>query len=190
MGSHCLLWRSFRQGIESSSLALQADSLPFEAPGKPKIPHKKWSLTFLPLPLQAKLTRKTQTQVRLYSVCVCECVCECVCVCVCVHECVCVHARTHARAHSVALLLSCALVFAAPWTVDCQASRSMEFSRQQYWSGLSCPTPGDHSNPGIKPVSLASPVLAGGSLPLALPGKPYCIFTMQMINEKNYYEQE
>ena len=120
----------------------------------------------------------------------CVSVCVSVCVCVCVHECVCVHARTHARAHSVALLLSCALVFAAPWTVDCQASRSMEFSRQQYWSGLSCPTPGDHSNPGIKPVSLASPVLAGGSLPLALPGKPYCIFTMQMINEKNYYEQE
>ena len=183
MGSHCLLWRSFRQGIESSSLALQADSLPFEAPGKPKIPHKKWSLTFLPLPLQAKLTRKTQTQVRLYSVCVCECVCVRVWLCVCVR----MHACTCTLSRSVAQLC---LSFAAPWTVDCQASRSMEFSRQQYWSGLSCPTPGGHSNPGIKPVSLASPVLAGGSLPLALLGKPCCIFTMQMIKEKNYYEQE
>ena len=64
--------------MESSSLTLQADSLPFEALGKPKIPHKKWPLTFLPLPLQAKLTRETQTQVRLYSVCVCVCVCVCV----------------------------------------------------------------------------------------------------------------
>ena len=177
MGSHYLLWRSSRQGMESSSLALQADSLPFEAPGKPKIPHKKWPLTFLPLPLQAKLTRETQTQVRLYSMCVCVCVC----VCLRTHTCRCTLSRSVA---------SCALVFAAPWTVDCQAPRSMEFSRQQYWSGLSCPTPGDHSNPGIKPVSFASPVLAGGSLPLALLGKPYCIFTMQMINEKNYYEQE
>ena len=109
------------------------------------------------------------------------CVCVCVCVCLRTHTCRCTLSRSVA---------SCALVFAAPWTVDCQAPRSMEFSRQQYWSGLSCPTPGDHSNPGIKPVSFASPVLAGGSLPLALLGKPYCIFTMQMINEKNYYEQE
>ena len=35
------------------------------------------------------------------------------------------------------------------------------FSRKEYWSGLSCPSPGDLPNPGIKPVSLTSPVLAG-----------------------------
>ena len=38
----------------------------------------------------------------------------------------------------------------------------MEFTRQEYWSGLPFPTPGDLPDPGIEPVSLASPVLAGG----------------------------
>ena len=48
------------------------------------------------------------------------------------------------------------------WTVACQAPLSMGFSRQEYWSGLPCPPPGDLPNPGIEPVSLASPALAGG----------------------------
>ena len=38
---------------------------------------------------------------------------------------------------------------------------SMGFSRQEYWSGLPCPAPGDLSHPGIEPVSLMSPALAG-----------------------------
>ena len=38
----------------------------------------------------------------------------------------------------------------------------MGFSRQEYWSGLPCPPPGDVPNPGIEPVSLMSPALAGG----------------------------
>ena len=38
----------------------------------------------------------------------------------------------------------------------------MEFSRQEYWSGLSCPPPGDLPDPGIEPSSLMSPALAGG----------------------------
>ena len=37
----------------------------------------------------------------------------------------------------------------------------MEFSRQEYWSGLPCPPPGDLPDPGIEPTSLVSPVLAG-----------------------------
>ena len=45
------------------------------------------------------------------------------------------------------------VVFATPWTVACQASLSMEFSRQEYWSGLLLPTPGDfltqESNPHL-----------------------------------------
>ena len=45
-----------------------------------------------------------------------------------------------------------------PWTVAHQAPLSMGFSRQEYWSGLSCPSPADLPNPGIKP---ASPALAG-----------------------------
>ena len=44
----------------------------------------------------------------------------------------------------------------------CQAPLSMAFSRQEYWSGLPCPSLGDLPDPGIKPTSLTSPALAGG----------------------------
>ena len=47
-----------------------------------------------------------------------------------------------------------------PWTVACQAPLSMGFSRQEYWSGLPCPPPGDLLDPGIEPASL-SYALAG-----------------------------
>ena len=57
--------------------------------------------------------------------------------------------------------LSCVWLFAAPWTVACQAPVSMEFSRQEYWSGLPCPPPGDLPNPGIKPPSLVSSAWPG-----------------------------
>ena len=49
-----------------------------------------------------------------------------------------------------------------PWTVAHQTTLSMEFSRQEYWSGLPCPPPGDLPNLGIEPTSLVSPALAGG----------------------------
>ena len=56
--------------------------------------------------------------------------------------------------------------------MDCSPPvSSVEFFRQVYWSGLPFPTLGDLPDPGIKPVSLVSPALAGSSLPLALPGK-------------------
>ena len=42
-----------------------------------------------------------------------------------------------------------------------QAPLSLGFSRQEHWSGLPCPPPGDLPNPGMEPVSLASPALAG-----------------------------
>ena len=48
-----------------------------------------------------------------------------------------------------------------PWTVD-KAPLSMGFSRQEYWSGLLFPSPGDLPHPGIEPVSLMPPALAGG----------------------------
>ena len=48
-----------------------------------------------------------------------------------------------------------------PWTIACWAPLSMEFSRQEYWSHLPLPTPGDLPNPGIEPASLTSPALAG-----------------------------
>ena len=52
--------------------------------------------------------------------------------------------------------------FVTLWTVALQAPLSMEFSRQESWSGLPCPPPGDLPDPGIKPMSLKSPALAGG----------------------------
>ena len=66
--------------------------------------------------------------------------------------------------------LSHVWLFAAAWTIAHQAPLSMEFSRQEYWNGLSFPTPGDLSNPGFK---LASPVLEGRFLTSEPPGKPY-----------------
>ena len=59
--------------------------------------------------------------------------------------------------------------FVNPWTVVCQAPLSMELSRQEYWSGLPCPTPGDLPNPGIKP---GSPALQADSLLSEPLGKP------------------
>ena len=49
-----------------------------------------------------------------------------------------------------------------PWTVAHEAPLSMGFSRQEYQSGLPSPPPGNHVDPGIKPISLMSPALAGG----------------------------
>ena len=56
----------------------------------------------------------------------------------------------------------CVQLFAISWTGAHQAPLSMTFSRQEYWSGLPCPPPGDLPNPGTEPSSLASPALAGG----------------------------
>ena len=56
-----------------------------------------------------------------------------------------------------------------PWTVVCQASLPMGFSRQEHWSGFPCPPPGDLPNPGIK---LKSPILQGDSLLSEPPGTP------------------
>ena len=52
-------------------------------------------------------------------------------------------------------------LFAIPWTIVYQASLSMGFSRQEYWSGLPFPSPGDLPNPGIEP---GSPTLQADSL--------------------------
>ena len=62
-------------------------------------------------------------------------------------------------------LLSCFICvrpFVILWTVACQAPLSMEFSRQEYWSGLPCPPTGDLPNPGIKSTSLTTPAVADG----------------------------
>ena len=49
---------------------------------------------------------------------------------------------------------SCVRLCATLWTIACQAPLSMGFSKQEYWSGLPCPPPGDFLNPGIEPESL------------------------------------
>ena len=56
--------------------------------------------------------------------------------------------------------LSCVQLFVTPWTGAHQAPQSMVFSRQEYWSGLPFPPPEDLPDPGIEPMSLASPALA------------------------------
>ena len=73
------------------------------------------------------------------------CVCVCVCVCTC------------------ARVLSCSVVSdsVTPWTVAHQVPVSMVFPRQEYWNGSPFPLPGDLLDPGIKPVSPATPALAG-----------------------------
>ena len=57
------------------------------------------------------------------------------------------------------------MTLATSWTVACQAPLSMGFSRQQYWSGMPFPFPGDLPNPGIEPES---PALQADSLPTEL----------------------
>ena len=64
--------------------------------------------------------------------------------------------------------LSPVRLFATPWTVAYQAPQSMEFSRQEYWSGLPFPSPGDLPDPGIEP---GSPALQADTLPSEPPGK-------------------
>jgi len=60
-------------------------------------------------------------------------------------------------------------IFVIPWTVALQAPLFMEFSRQEYWSGLPFPSPGDLPDPGIESMS---PALQADSLPSEPPGKP------------------
>ena len=65
--------------------------------------------------------------------------------------------------------LSCVWLFATLWTVAHQARPSIGFSRQENWSGLPFPSPGDLPNPGIEP---RSPELQADALTSETPGKP------------------
>ena len=60
--------------------------------------------------------------------------------------------------------------FLTPWTVACQVPLFMGFPRQEYWSGLPFPFPGNLSDPVIEPMSAA---LAGGFATTETPGRPY-----------------
>ena len=72
----------------------------------------------------------------------------------------------------VCVLLSHVQLFATPWTVAHQTILSVRFPRQEYWSGLPFPSPGDLPNPGTEP---RSPALPADSLPSEPPGKPKAI---------------
>ena len=97
-------------------------------------------------PLMTQNHVKTQGFLHLINV---EC---CVCVCVC-------------------LLFSHVQPSATPQTIPHQAPLSMEFSRQQHWSGQPLPSPGDLPEPGIES---RFPVLQADSLPPESPGSPEC----------------
>ena len=72
-------------------------------------------------------------------------------------------------------------LFVTPWTVACQAPLSMGFSRQEYWSELPFPSPGDLPGPGIE---LGSPALQADSLPTELQGI-ICISEVVDISSSN-----
>ena len=92
--------------------------------------------------------------------------------------------------------LSRVRLFATPWTVAHQAPPSMGFSRQEYWSGLPLPSPGDLPHPGIEP---RSPTLQADALTSEPPGKPLgvtgsgykflegerCLFSYSLILQKD-----
>ena len=75
-------------------------------------------------------------------------------------------------------------LFAIPWTV---APPSMGFSRQEYWSGLPFPSPGDLPDPGIEP---GSPALQADSLPTAPPGKAWAQDIAQHSQSQTRREEE
>ena len=63
-----------------------------------------------------------------------------------------------------------------------QAPLSMGFSRQEYWSGLPFPTPGDFPKPQIRPMSLACPTLAGRVFTTVTPGKPVTLHNSPIVS--------
>ena len=82
----------------------------------------------------------------------------------------CAHGRL---AVVVVWFLSHTQLFASPWTVARQSPLLIGFPRQEYWSGLPFPSPGDLPDPGIKPVFF----IAGGFFTTEPPGKPHLEYT-------------
>ena len=77
--------------------------------------------------------------------------------------------------------LSCVRLFATLWTVAHQAPPSIGFSRQEYWSRLPFPSPGDLPNLGIEPTS---PTLQADALAPEPPGKPEILVGFTLLNNK------
>ena len=87
--------------------------------------------------------------------------------------------------HACLVAQSCRLSV-TPWTVSLQAPLSMGLSRQEYWSGLPFPSPGDLPNPGIEPTSTMSSALADGFYTTDAPEKPLTdLHVMLLLVRKN-----
>ena len=80
---------------------------------------------------------------------------------------------------------SCVRLYATLWTIAHKAPLSMGFSRQEDWNGLLFPSPGYLPDLEIEPTSLKSLALAGGSLPLAPPGKPVASWNLLYDSENS-----
>ena len=113
---------------------------------------------------------RKESEIELICVCVCVCVCESLCYTSEIQHCKStliqenkifkkINPNSHYFNSTNCLLkvksLSRVQLFVTPWTVAYQASHSMGFSRQEYWSGLPFPSPGDLPDPGIEPGSPA-----------------------------------
>ena len=85
---------------------------------------------------------------------------------------------------------SCVQLFATLWTVARKSPLSMGFSRQEYWSGLWCPPPGDLPDPGLEPGSLRSPTLGGRVFIISATWKARIIYKLNhmklLVFDKNY----
>ena len=88
--------------------------------------------------------------------------------------------------HQVLSLFSHVLLCVTLWTVACRASLFMGFSRQEYWTGLPHPPPGNLPDLGIKLASLTSPALAGRFFTTEPPGKPLIINFAIMIDPTDH----
>ena len=73
--------------------------------------------------------------------------------------------------------------FASPWVVAPQALLSMGFPRQEYWSGVPFPSPGDLPDPGFEPPF---PALAGGFFTTDPPGKPSFLSSSSLVDPANH----
>ena len=82
--------------------------------------------------------------------------------------------------------LSCVRLFVTLWTVAHQAPLSMEFSRQEYWSGLPCPSLGDLPDPGMEP---RSPTLQADTLPSEPRGRLILLY-IYFFNAEHYFNED
>ena len=102
-----------------------------------------------------------------------ETVCVCVCVCVCVRMC------THACVFNHSVMSD----FVTIWTIAHEEPLSMRVPRQEYWSGLPFPSPGDLPNPEIKPTPPVSLALQADSLSRAIETKVNSIWCLRGTND-------